>query len=88
MWESSGLMSKNMRLPVVFYNVETLTEGIKKGHKECGLLGTSRRRIAWPGYMGERLTSVTHTGSNARDGDHQRLLNVMVWFQTFFFRFT
>jgi len=27
-----------MWLPVVMYNVETLTEGIKKGHKECGLL--------------------------------------------------
>ncbi len=48
----------------------------------------SRRRFARPGYMGERLTGVTHTRSNARDGDHQRLLNVMVWLQTFFFRFT
>ncbi|BBV68302.1 Uncharacterised protein [Kluyvera ascorbata] len=48
----------------------------------------SRRRFARPGYMGERLTCVTHTRSNARDGDHQRLLNVMVWFLAFFFRFT
>ena len=48
----------------------------------------SRRRFARPGYMGERLAGVTHTRRNAGDGDHQRLFNVMVRFQTFLFRFT
>ncbi|VFS68276.1 Uncharacterised protein [Kluyvera cryocrescens] len=80
-----------MWLPVVMYNVETLTEGIKKGHKECGPFAvgfTVPGGIAAYGRPRDSLAGVTHTRRNAGDGDHQRLFNVMVRFQTFLFRFT
>jgi hypothetical protein len=43
------------------YNVETLTAGIEKGHKDCGLL-ESDYRFGWP----DKHRAIRQTGVHCR----------------------